>query len=444
MSAMASTPDGLNVSCRQCGGNVALRVAGPPMECGFCAEKQPLSDDVAKKVEKLRVDLTRHGAEAQQLAGKERMLGKSGGIALLVAKATLWLFVGLILWFTPDPLPAGLTIKRFLFEALQRDSGELAGPAIVRWWFLFTIVAGVSLNLLMWSVYRLRVASVVSTTLPRAPAASGRPPRCRCCGADLPTEGSVRRCGYCDAEHMVMGERYQRHQATLDQALGALRQQVSHTLSQRERSLQRLGNFTLLTPLSLFLLLAGALFAPGTYPLLWAAPAAALLLAMVLILIGSARTTPTVRGLDELRPGDTLLVSGKRYEVHARTSTLEVGAGARSIYLLRAPSDGAELAITIRMRDDDFEGRTYRIECQGTPWAATAEGGVSIQKLVTIDSSPLAGRSTLGVEASDLGQEPGELRFWPERPAEGQSPELTLVPEGEVKESELVMIAKDD
>ena len=438
---MTTRPDGLFAACRHCAALVAIRVAGPESPCTHCGEASPLAEEVSASIERLRTDLLRHRAGAQQLAGKERMLGHSGAVAALVAMATLWLFLGLILWFTPAPLPQGLGLRQFLFEPAYRASGEIAGPVIVRWWLLFTIACGLSLNLFLWAGYRLRVARVASTTWPRPPAASGLPPRCRCCSADLPQEGSVRRCPCCSAEHVVLGERYQRHQASLAAALAALRAQVSQTLADRERSLQRLGSFTLFAPLALLPLFAGALFAPATYPTLWVAPLAALAMAVALVLFGAAMAAPRVRVLDELHPGDGLLVAGKRYEVHGRTATLKPGSGSLSVYFLGAPADASELAIVIALREEGFEGQTYACQRGGAPWSAHPDGGATLEKLVTTPASPLRGRSSIAVEAA--GGEPGPLRLWATRPREGDVPELTLVPERIVWEPDLVMIARD-
>ncbi|MCA9668691.1 MAG: hypothetical protein KC503_24025 [Myxococcales bacterium] len=432
--------DGLIARCQQCGGNVELRIAGPPITCGFCAAAGPLDERTTSRLEQLRTDLVRHGGSAQQLAGKQRLLARRRGSTALVVMLALWAIVGAALWFTPAPLPDGVGVGAALFHGVRRQPDTIGNPIIMRWWFVFACACGFSVNLLLWSLYRRRIAQVASTVLPLPPAGDGRAPRCRCCGADLAAEGSVRRCEYCEADHIVMGQRYQQHQASLDRALEQLRRQVSASLQQRASGLERFGALSTFLPLSLVLLMPAAVFAPGTYPVLWAFPGLALIASLVIIGVAAGSAVPAPRTLSDVRAGDAMIVSGTRYEVQA---TFRV-AGQGELSLLRS-ADGALLGVCVELdADDTFQARTFAVSAGGDPYTA-ALGSVERLPLDAAPSGLFAGRDQIAALATmgAGGQVLMSICLWAAQPAAGQPPELTLEPASRVDESGLVLIARE-
>ena len=226
--------------CAQCGGNVAVRLTGPPLSCSYCGSDKPLAPDVAARVETLRVDLERHKGRSQQLLGKQVFAGVVSSSWVLTLLVILWggVITGAA---TCEPLPKGHTTFATLSGPRLRATDPTSRALVTKWWLLYLPLTGFTFNLALWSVMRLRGRRVIRAALPRAPRAAGAPLRCRCCAADLPEGGAIRRCAFCDADHVVLGSRYQKEQTSLARELDALQSQVGRTLADRDRTATRVA-----------------------------------------------------------------------------------------------------------------------------------------------------------------------------------------------------------
>lgn len=125
----------------------------------------------------------------------------------------LWLLVGAIDWGIAGTLAGeGASVGALVSGAVSvvTDDQKLAWFTV----YVGALFAAFSFGLpTLGLLYAGRVA-VAARPLP--PFAPGTPPRCRCCLASLPDSGTVRRCEFCGADHIVLDDRYRAQEASLD------------------------------------------------------------------------------------------------------------------------------------------------------------------------------------------------------------------------------------
>ena len=366
---MADHDPSLLAACTQCGGNVPVVLAGPAVRCEYCGSDDPLPATVRERVESVRLRVAKRSAQEQQLVGKQARLGRTYGVEFLIIIATLWLIAALFLYFMIDT-PRGMSVRQLLFDV--HLPSDRADDAAAKWWIIFILCSGFALTMFLYGLSLIFLRRVVRHALPMAPAAPGGAPRCRCCAADLPATGSVRRCGYCGADHLVLGERYQREERSLEQALAQIERTADKTLAVRQRRADRLARFAALFPMVIALASPVGLALGASRPDLWLIPGVLLVAAVVVFAIMSAIHVPAVRTLHETLAGDRLMLAGKVHRVSTTVGYMTRG-GYTPIHLLTPQgADPAQIthAMVLDLADEQKIG-LFEVRASGEPLPRT-------------------------------------------------------------------------
>jgi hypothetical protein len=389
------------------------------------------------------VKVKQRSVREQQLVGKQARIGRThGSLAFFALILPIWLLVWALTYFS-IPAPDAGPFASFLFEA--RAPEEAFDPVPAKWWVLWGFATGLSLSAVLYGWALIGVRRVVRFALPMAPAAAGAPPRCRGCGAELPPSGPVRRCGFCGVDHVVMGEQYQRFEATLEGALGQMETRLEVSLADRVGKAGRAVVLAGTLPILLAVLSPAGLFLGGTRPTLWAVPACLFLLGMALFFTASRIPVPEVRTLEEVRAGDEILVYGRPSAVRAVFDLHPNSPLSGTVAIL----DGPTRALCFgRGADDRFEALLFRLAPGGEPWPDTTDTRDLFP--VTI-WSPAASPWSEYEDLSSVArlQGPGgtlrDLRLWVSKtvPRPGDPPDWTLSSPQPVKESRLVLSPKE-
>ncbi len=385
----AQSESALATSCSSCGGTVPIVFCKLSPPCRYCGSASPLSDAVAQRVARVRAKVGSQEARSQQLIGKQANLGRSYGVGLLVAMMILWLLIFLVGWWTFEP-PEDVGFVALMAGGDALQSLDIRG----RYWLTWVTLAGVGLTTFGYGVAMIVMRRMVRFALPRAPLASGAPPRCRVCGAELGLEGRVRRCGYCAADHLVMGERYQREDSRLDRELSRMERELGATLERRvKRADQWLWLFSGVMPLLAVVFVPAAailLDAPTTGLVLL--PLLPLGFGIVLVAIGTVMSVPEVRTRQEARPGDTLLVQGQPMQALSRIS-FGLWPFSGDLFLCRG-GEGAHEGIFIG-RDDE---PCYRVALESGGAAMRADEVMTAQAAGAITPESWHSKDIYGAE----------------------------------------------
>jgi DNA-directed RNA polymerase subunit RPC12/RpoP len=206
--------------CQGCGGAVPVVLGQPDAVCPYCGQTGLLSTEVARQVRLLGEKLKAREARENQFVSKQIKLIQANPLSLLVPMMILWVFIGGWLLFAFKP-PPEIGFMSFLFET--RQPAEEFDMVTASWWLYWSIAVGVGLTATIKGAAQISLRRLVEFSLPIQPISKERPPRCRRCGAELTSKGAVRRCNYCQADHLVIGARYQRLEKSLDKALNQRR-----------------------------------------------------------------------------------------------------------------------------------------------------------------------------------------------------------------------------
>ena len=246
----------------------------------------------------------------------------------------------------------------------------------------------------------------------------------------------------------MLGERYQRHRASLAVALEQLERQVKDSLAARERREQRLAKVSTFVPLALALLMPGALFIQQTYPWLWWVTLGVAVGALALLGATLARPLPRFRVLGQLTTGDSFMVEGRRYRAVACFDFCFKASifFFRRMVLLR-DEQGAQLALTIEHdpADASYFARSHLWAEGGEPWSVgqSSEGNEpSAARWSSAEEGPLAGQTqiTYAPALDSAGQALGSLRVFAGPPSAGEAPLWTFTPERKIPEEQLALL----
>lgn len=328
-------------------------------------------------------------------------------------------------------LPESMSLLGFFFGAsiVPGDHADLYLRET--WWVFYGVALVTGLSFLFWSLVGFLMRRVTRFAYPLPPPHEGGRPGCRVCGAALTGDGMVQRCGYCRADHIVMGGRYQRHAHSVERALDAMEAQLDKTLAQRDRWGKRLEQVTMGASLgALILLPVAAFFIPvPTAPVLWWIPVAATALAFVADRLQRRwLPVPNISQLWLAHVGERIVLAGQAYTVVGRVAPGGAYQGEKPVVLMLADAPQAApcLAIVCYAQDDASERVSVRKVVSQVPegdlsqrdhyWLKNAQGeslahvelsGVAVSRVVaaTPGAPDQVQTWTLGastVEASDI------------------------------------------
>jgi predicted RNA-binding Zn-ribbon protein involved in translation (DUF1610 family) len=341
---MAESPRALVANCVACGGTVPLRLLDPRRSCPYCDTPEPLSQEVAEKVGRLRAALLDHSAREQQLAGGQERTSPALPLGVI---ALFWTLVcGVHLAMFNEGLSGLPSLEFFLSDAPA--GGDEIGYNARRgvWWVVYLNVTGIAVSALLGAWSGLIAGRVVVQTLePLPPLSEDDPPRCRMCGADLPREGQVRRCGYCGSDHLLTGAAYRRRSVTLEESLTRLEAELGESVRARQEALENTAFCPLLLPLPLVFLGWALAFLPPAPAAAWAFTALAAFAALVTHVRGLLLPRITYQaGTYGPLPGDALRVGEARVRAWAELEVSTEGQPATRLLLVGAEDPTIETA----------------------------------------------------------------------------------------------------
>ncbi len=344
--------DPLTVKCVHCGGAVPVVISRPALHCPSCGHARPFPETLAAAVERLMDKLRRTPAREQQLVGRQARLGRSYSPAFfLTAMVILWVLVGGIVALT-IPLPQDISLGSFLFQ--PRTAAGDFDTAVAKWWSLWSIFTAMTFSFALYARAVLKIRKLVTFALPQTPAAPGRPPRCRCCGADLPAgTAALRRCEFCGVDHILQGSHYQEADARLEDALARMEKSLDVTLATRNRRAQRAVALAGILPVITGVLMPLGLFWGATRPVLWLVPFLLLAGGVLLMVLAYRHAVPAVRAIDDIVPGDTVSVKRVPYQVEA-VFNIDLNAPISGILAILAPQPDTRARFGLHI-DRDLE-----------------------------------------------------------------------------------------
>jgi len=422
--------------CVHCGGNVPIVISAKKMECPFCGSDEPLNSGIAQRISRLRDKLKQRNAREQQLIGKQSRLGRSHGFGLLLVIVFIWILIGgwiCIAFYHPtypdqEPVPLG----EFLFK--ERQPVEEFDSVTAGWWVIWLITTGFSFSIALYGATMVSMRRIVKFAFPRAPSFPGAPPGCRCCGADLPEKGAVRRCIYCNADHLVMGKRYQKVEKSLEQALSEIEEQLENTLAKRSRRANRAMMWGLTLPIVLPVCAPVGFFLGGTKPVLWGVAAFLLLFGVLMLIIAGFMGFPKLRTPSDVRVGDEILLHGKSFRAIASLNSnwhiSKNNTYSTNITILVGGSDGKkQYAIQFEFADDDvMQPYLFKIQPGGDPLSTGKSDETVLDSVEPIESGlpPWDKHSRLWVSTrySSGGRKVSDFRLWAEKQPDPDKPPL--------------------
>lgn len=304
----------LTAHCTRCGAGVPLTLAGPLPGCRHCGNTQPLSAEIAAKLSAVRGRLEQRAAQHRQMTSM--LIAKAAGFhgMTIAITVTSWLlFGGMALGFA---LSGEADLPTLMFGEVR--GMDLAG----RWWTLFGVAVGFPASIVALGVTTFWLRGLAAGALPLAPTHAGAPPRCRCCGAELPDGAALRRCRFCGADCLVLGEHYQKVEGDLDSALSAMKTRFGLSLASRIRRAESVLWAGSLVPIGALLAMPPIGLVSGTtFPPLWVIPAAMTVLALVSMMLPLTRRLPPIDPLECLALGS----DGRSHDLIVHVSSAPTG-----------------------------------------------------------------------------------------------------------------------
>lgn len=376
-------------TCQGCGGDVPVILSQPDPTCPYCGQTSSLSPEVGQKVRQLGEKLKARSAREDQFVGKQVKLIRSNPISLLVPMLIIWVFIGGWLLFAFKP-PPEISFQSFLFEARQpaEDFDKVTGS----WWLYWFVILGIGLTITLKGAAQVNLRRLVDFVLPIQPISRERSPRCRRCGAELPADGAVRRCQFCQADHIVLGDRYQRMEKSLDLALTQMGKSLDQTLAVKGRRAERAFNLGGILPFILAVLgLPVGLFLGGTRPLLWLIPGILLLAGPILyFMAGRMKIPETTRSLENWAVGDEIIIDQKTsYTVVGGVYVGQVGEEnqGRIACLARSDKDDVSRALYFPSTGQEHGFIYYKAKQGGQPFSQSPKKEAKLESVDVLSGS---------------------------------------------------------
>jgi len=343
---MASSAAHLVATCRNCGAAQPLSLAAPLGACEHCDAADPVGPEVRKRIDELRARLSGRDQSSRQLTSKALIAGDSLRDAGWITIIVCWLLFGGVAAYASL---SSLDVSFIKFVT----SGEPAP----RWWLFWSFAFGLPLSIALLELSIARVRGLSAQALPSPPIHEGAPPRCRCCAADLEPGTALRRCGSCQTDNLVIGNRYLRSENDLDSALDGLAKRFDEDLKARIETGNKIGLASGVAPC--FLLFAGIIgtFTPGL-PTLWLVPGITAVLAVAFAVLAKRRRLP-VEALELLTIGDKVALEGKPDIRRRVCGQLVLDSG--TVSLLGKKADTADWGIATHRRDGVLHTEVYQV-----------------------------------------------------------------------------------
>lgn len=305
----------LEGECVHCGRGVRIVLGGPGITCPDCGNVDPVEPRLFTVINRLRYKLGTCDISQQQLTGRRARIGRGSGFKLLTLLFGLWAVTSLAVIWVFYPSHSGVSPATFLFRS--HSLLERFDRLSISWWVIWGTVTGFATAMALYGRALLRQRRLPELVLARAASKPAGAPHCRCCGAELPPKGLVRRCLFCQADHLIREGARQPMAADVMDGLGQIEDQLDTSLGDALRREQR----RILLAVTIPLLVAaaapvGMIFAP-LVPDLWVVTALFLLFALVQITAAAALGLVRIPVVVTATVGDTITADSKTYEVTA-------------------------------------------------------------------------------------------------------------------------------
>ncbi len=365
--------EGFIATCKRCGAPHSLALLDATAPCAHCRAVDPLEDNAQARVEQAAEKVCRlaHRAQQQERTRDERS-GELGLMAAAFAIPSWLLFGGIALAMVYSEKPERLSLWDLLHTEQIADGNTAATGAVLAWWLLFLIIAGVELSLftVFASLFYLRKPFEPPKALPPLDAQS--PPRCHLCGAGLTSHGLTRRCRHCGTNNLVDGRSFDAQITAMHEQLSVIDHAVDERSAIAGSAADKVVMASAFYPITLLLALPlGLLIVPRSAPELLPALAALGALVALSILAWLSRWKSHARHLSDSALGSNLRIKGRAYVVSGRIdATAATIAGAQSL-AIASPlhNEGAQLAVDLWDNYGVQGVRAFELRPGGVPYA---------------------------------------------------------------------------
>jgi hypothetical protein len=405
----------LVAQCRSCGGAVPLTLAGPLPQCRYCGSTEPLAPELRNRLTTLRARIDHRTGQQRHLTGK------------LVSSVTAVQGVGIAIFLTCWLLFGGMALGFSLSHDVPLVDFVLGPPAgsdvVPQWWMLLTLAIGLPLSIALFGLSVFWMRTLAADALPLPPAFPGAPPRCRCCGADLPPGTALRSCQYCGTDNIVAGEKYRRSELNLDRAVGRMASSFDRSLATRAELAGKISLVGSLLPVGLLMVVpVFGLLVDLTVPALWIVPPALALIAVLSWLLASIRKLPAIDPLEALTLEAKLHAGGTEREVNGQLMLAKSDGQPQVFSLIGDRGGEGELMMLVQREGKRVRTEVFRVQAGGPPLAA--------EELEHLQPGELRRPARVQIEGIRVDsvralRQKGSLRIWGETASPGDVPLLT-------------------
>lgn len=344
----------LTAACVSCGASIALSLESIADPCNHCDHQSPLPTETRESLDRLRARLGASDKATRQLTASSLLKGDNlhgvGYITIIVC----WLFFG------------GIGLYVCLDHEVPLLEFLLQGQPASQWWLLWSIALGLPLSIGLLETSVASVRALTFKALPVPPLSQGSLARCRCCGAELPPAGVLRRCWHCHSDNLVITGRYLAAQNNAERAVAEMAAAMEQNLASRIDAGGTLAMVGGLLPFALlFIGPALGLVLPGQ-ALYWVMPLAAMLFAIVAAVI-AARLRLPVESLELMTLGQRVCIEPE----NRRRVCAQLIKDCGSIHLLGHKLKLADFAIETHRTEGRLEVTVYDVTPLATELAPT-------------------------------------------------------------------------
>ncbi len=366
-------------------------LSGRGIACPDCGMGDPVEPHLAKIINRLRYKLEACDTSQQQLTGRRARIGFGGGFRLLALLFGIWAVIAIAVVWAFYPTHYGLTPMAFLFRA--PGPFEYVQRLSISWWVIWGTSTGFAATMALYARGLVRQRRLPELALPRAASRKGGAPHCRCCAAELPDNGMVRRCFFCQADHLFVDGAYQPIASDAMDGLGQIEDQLDNSLGRALKTEQRHLLATVTIPLLVAAVAPVGMILAPLVPDLWLVTALLALFALIQITAAAALGVAVVPVVITAALGDTISADGVDYEVVARlegtwptvTSKRHVQAPAWILTQLGFPDERSVLQPTPE-KGRDVAFFLYECSLGGESIGSDARGAATSAS-ITVESS---------------------------------------------------------
>ncbi|MCK4778468.1 MAG: hypothetical protein KAS39_08800, partial [Actinomycetia bacterium] len=268
-----------SVNCGNCSAPVKVRLQEEKIVCRSCGSEDPLPENIKKRVNRVRGNLRARTGKKQHIGYKIFSIASEFSFLSLMFSSGGWLFTAAIYFLSYLNIRKNYTLNwKDLSFTVLRSSEIYEFGTVTLWYLVFIFITGIILNLFLLSLMKIYLERFPLFAAPFPPEDPGGPPRCRCCGAELEGNETIRRCSFCGSDNVITGERYRKYHNDFMALLKEFQRSALLTVDSRVKAAKTAEYIVICAPPLIGLFAAWHVpFIKRTYPVLWIIPPVILL-----------------------------------------------------------------------------------------------------------------------------------------------------------------------